>query len=51
MARMKGDRIECCYDRKYLDVRDAAYKGPGEVGLRSKADAQSRFDDLTVVGQ
>jgi hypothetical protein len=49
MVRMKGDRIECYYDgKKYLDVKDATFKESGRVGLWTKADAQSRFDDLTV---
>jgi hypothetical protein len=52
MVRMKGDRIECYYDgKKYLDLKDSTFKGPGKVGLWTKADAQSLFDDLTVIGQ
>jgi hypothetical protein len=46
---MKGDHIECYYDgRKHLDVKDATFKGPGRIGLWTKADAQTYFDDLTV---
>jgi len=49
MVRMKGDRIECYYDgKKYLDLKDPTFKGPGKVGLWTKADAQSLCDDLTV---
>ena len=49
MVRMKGDQIECYYDgKKYLDLKDSTFKGPGKVGLWTKADAQSLFDDLTV---
>lgn len=46
---MKGDRITCSYDGKqYHDVRDTAFPGPGKIGLWSKADAQTYFDDLRL---
>jgi len=46
---MKGDHIECYFDgKKYLDTKDATFGGPGKVGLWTKADAQSDFDDLTL---
>ena len=46
---MKGDRITCSYDGKqYHDVRDATFPEPGKIGLWSKADAQTYFDDLTL---
>ena len=46
---MKGDHIECYLDgKKYLDVHDATFPGAGKIGLWSKADAQSQFDDLTL---
>lgn len=46
---MKGDRIECYYDgRKYIETTDATFKGPGKVGLWTKADAQSYFDDFSI---
>jgi hypothetical protein len=49
-AVMKGDRIECYYDgRKYIEASDTTFKGPGRVGLWTKADAQSNFDDFTVI--
>lgn len=49
---MVGDRIECYYnDRKYLDVKDATFPGPGKIGLWTKADAQTHFDDLSVSGK
>lgn len=48
---MTGERIECYYDgRKYLDVSDSTFKGAGKIGLWTKADAQTHFDDLTVSG-
>jgi hypothetical protein len=49
---MTGDHIECSYDgRKYLDVRDTTFPDAGQIGLWSKADAQSQFDDLTLAGR
>jgi len=48
---MKDDRIECFYDgKKYLEGTDAAFKGAGKIGLWTKADAQSHFDDFTAAG-
>jgi hypothetical protein len=45
---MRGDHIECYVDgQKYLDVHDSTFAGPGKIGLWSKSDARSRFDDLT----
>jgi hypothetical protein len=49
---MSDDRIECYYDgKKYMDVRDATFKEAGKIGLWTKADAQTQFDDLTVSGK
>ena len=46
---MKGNRIACYYDgMKYIEAEDSAFKGPGKVGLWTKADAQTYFDDFTV---
>ncbi len=46
---MKGDHIECYLDgNKLLDVHDATFPDAGRVGLWSKADAQSYFDDLML---
>jgi hypothetical protein len=50
-ATMKGDRIECYYDgRKVLEATDLTFQGAGRIGLWTKADSQSYFDDLTVIG-
>lgn len=44
-----GDHIECFLDeKKYLDVKDDTFKDAGSIGLWTKADAQSYFDDLKV---
>ena len=49
---MVADHIECYYDgRKYLDVKDATFPGSGKIGLWSKADAQTHFDNLSVSGK
>ena len=49
---MTGDRMECYYDgRKYLDVRDSTFPAAGKIGLWTKADAQTHFDNLTVSGK
>jgi hypothetical protein len=46
---MAGDQIECFLDgTKLLDVRDSTFLDAGAVGLWSKADAQTHFDDLTL---
>jgi hypothetical protein len=47
-----GDHIQCYLDgRKYLDVKDSTIQDAGQVGLWTKSDAQSRFDDLKVSGK
>ncbi len=49
---MSGDQITCYYDgKKYLEHKDDAIKDAGKIGLWSKADAESQFDDLTFVGK
>jgi hypothetical protein len=46
---MTGDQIACYYDgKRYLEAKDATFPGAGKIGLWSKADAQSQFDDLTL---
>ena len=47
---MKGDHIECYYDgMKQLDANDSTFTEAGKIGLWSKSDAQSHFDDLTLI--
>ncbi len=44
-----GDHIECFLDgKKYLDVKDDAMTKAGKVGLWTKADAQTYFDEFRV---
>jgi len=46
---MTGNRIECYLDgRKLLEAQDDALPGAGMIGLWSKADAATAFDDLAV---
>jgi len=46
---MKDDLIQCYYDgQKYLEAKDNTFSGAGKIGLWTKADAQSQFDDLTA---
>jgi len=46
-----GKKIECRLDgEKCLEVEDDAITKPGQVGLWTKADAQTAFDSLSVAG-
>jgi hypothetical protein len=48
-AVMVGDRITCWLDGKeLLHAEDGTFKDAGHIGLWSKADAASSFDDLVV---
>ena len=50
--KMDGDHIECFVDgKKYLDVKDGSIANAGKVGLWTKADAQTYFDDFKVSGK
>jgi hypothetical protein len=49
---MTGDHIECFFDsKKYLDVHDGTFQDAGKVGLWTKADAQTHFDDFTAASK
>ena len=49
---MSGTRITCYLDgTKHLETDDPTFPEAGKIGLWSKADAQSYFDDLIVVGE
>jgi hypothetical protein len=46
---MTGGSIKCELDGKpYLDLTDDTFKDAGMIGLWSKSDAQTFFDDLSV---
>jgi hypothetical protein len=50
--KMAGDHIECFLDgKKELDAKDSTITEAGKVGLWSKADAQTYFDDFKVNGK
>lgn len=47
--KMKGDQIECHLNgKKQLEAKDDTFTKAGKVGLWTKADAQTAFDDFTV---
>ncbi|HJZ90765.1 MAG TPA: family 16 glycoside hydrolase [Gemmataceae bacterium] len=49
---MVGDKIECFLDgKKYLEAKDDTFAKAGKVGLWSKADAQTSFDEFKVSGK
>jgi hypothetical protein len=44
-----GDAITCSLEgEKYLEVKDDTFAGAGKVGLWTKADAETYFDDLVL---
>jgi hypothetical protein len=44
-----GSKITCYLDgQKHLEAEDSTFPEAGKIGLWSKADAQSYFDDLSV---
>jgi uncharacterized membrane protein YkoI len=48
-ATMVGDHITCYVDgKKLLDVHDDTFPGAGMVGLWTKADASSSFDNVAA---
>lgn len=48
-VKMVGDRIECFLDgKKYLDAKDGTFAGAGGVGLWTKADARTSFDNFAA---
>lgn len=49
---MTNGWITCYYDGvKSLEGKDDTLKEAGKIGLWTKADAQSQFDDLTLTGK
>jgi hypothetical protein len=46
-VQMKGDEIVCLLNgKKHLEAKDDAFTKAGKVGLWTKADAQTYFDDF-----
>jgi hypothetical protein len=51
-VKQQGDHIECFLDgEKMLDAKDDTFQKAGKIGVWSKADAQTYFDDLKVRGK
>ncbi len=45
----KGDLFEISWDsKKVIEARDKTFSEPGKIGLWTKADSVTYFDDLTV---
>lgn len=45
----QGDRIRCFLDgQQEIDVKDSTFREPGRIGLWTKADAVTSFDNLSV---
>jgi Domain of Unknown Function (DUF1080) len=50
--KQEGDHIECFLDgKKLLDHKDDSITKAGKVGLWTKADAQTHFDNFKVSGK
>lgn len=50
--KMSGDHIECRLNgKKLLEAKDDTIQKAGKVGLWTKADAQTHFDDFRVSGK
>jgi len=48
---MKGNKINCYFnDKLKLETTDDSFPGSGKIGLWTKADAVTYFDDLLVSG-
>jgi hypothetical protein len=49
---MKGDAITCSLNgKKVIDAKDATFADAGKVGLWTKADAHTYFDDFRAVAK
>ncbi len=48
-ANMRGDKVEVYFDgAKAIEARDSRFSAPGKVGVWTKADSRTLFDDLTA---
>lgn len=48
--KMTGNQMECYIDAtKHLDFKDDTFQKAGKVGLWTKADAQTSFDQLVII--
>jgi hypothetical protein len=47
-----GNKITCYYDgNKKIEATDDTFKDAGKVGLWTKADSVTYFDDLKVIAK
>ena len=47
--KMAGEQIECSLDgKKLLEAKDGTFAKAGKIGLWTKSDARTEFDNLTV---
>ena len=47
-----GDRIICSYDgKKKIEATDDTFEDAGKVGLWTKADSVTYFDDLRITAK
>ena len=48
-ADMRGDHVDVYFNgQKLIDVHDSRFTAPGKVGVWTKADSHTLFDDLTA---
>lgn len=48
-VKMVGDHIECFLDgKKHLEAKDSTFAKAGKIGLWTKADARTSFDNLSL---
>jgi DNA-binding beta-propeller fold protein YncE len=48
-ADMRGDHVEVYFnDKKLIDVHDSRFTAPGKIGVWTKADSRTLFDNLTA---
>jgi hypothetical protein len=48
-VKQAGQQIECWLDgKKYLEAKDDTFTKAGKVGLWTKSDAQTHFDDIVI---
>jgi len=46
---MKGNKISCSLNGiRMIEATDDTFKSPGKIGIWTKADAVTYFDDLAI---
>jgi 3-keto-disaccharide hydrolase len=51
-VEVRGNRITCYFDgAKKIDTNDSSFTASGKIGLWTKADSVTSFDDLTVTAK